>query len=405
MDKEDNYWQEPKFIDDLINQLPAAIFWKNTESVFLGCNKYFANLAGLSSPQDIIGVTDYDLPWGEHEGHLYRKDDQEVMQSKLPKLNIEESQTLSDGRVITLLTNKIPLFSKQNAIVGVLGIFHDITARKEMERSLEKAKNEAEASNHAKTEFIANMSHDIRTPLSGIVGMSELLKQEVKEPEQQQYAHWVNESGQQLLSLLNGILDVVSANNVTENDRHEEAFDLHQCLQDIVQLELPTTKLKGIDLQINISDETPRFIISDRTKIHRILLNLLGNAIKFTQKGMVAIEISCQSRTNEQVDIEFTVKDTGMGIPEALQDTVFERFSRVTPSCKGLYAGHGLGLHIAQSYVKLLGGEIKLRSKEGLGTSFYFVLPCKVSHCSAISTPHHVPSPINREPFQQQIRL
>ena len=109
--KEKNYWDNYKFINDLINQLPTAIFWKNTESVFLGCNQYFADLAQVSSSINIIGKTDYDLPWGMYEGDSYIKDDQEIINSKLPKLNIEETQTLADGRVITLLTNKIPLFN------------------------------------------------------------------------------------------------------------------------------------------------------------------------------------------------------------------------------------------------------------------------------------------------------
>ena len=380
MIKEDDYWHERGFINDLINQLPAAIFWKNTESVFLGCNQYFADLAKLSSPEDIIGKTDYDLPWGNNEGDLYRKDDQEVMHSKLPKLGIEESQTLSNGDVITLLTNKIPLFSKNNVVVGLLGIFHDITARKEMERSLEKAKNQAEAANRAKTAFIANMSHDIRTPLSGIVGMSALLVDDVQNQEQKQYSRWIKESGDQLLGLLNGILEVVSAENVSEseNDLREETFDLRQCIHDIVQLERPTTTLKNLDLLVDIDKDVPKYITSDRTKLHRVILNLLDNAIKFTTSGHISIQVKHIGSGIGQAQIYFGVADTGTGIPQHLQNEVFDRFFRATPSYKGTHTGHGVGLHIAQSYVKLLGGEIKLRSKENVGTTFYFDLPCKI---------------------------
>lgn len=396
MIKEDDYWQERGFIDDLINQLPAAIFWKNTQSVFLGCNKYFADLASLSTPKEIIGKTDYDLPWGANEGDSYRKDDQEVMFSKLPKLGIEESQTLSNGKVITLLTNKIPLFSKQKVVVGLLGIFHDITARKEMERSLEKAKNQAEAANQAKIAFIANMSHDIRTPLSGIVGISSLLEEDAKNTEQKQYAHWIKESGDQLLGLLNGILEVVSADNICESDLHEEIFDLRQCIYDIIQLERPTTTLKKLALQVEIDKAVPQYIVSDRTKLHRVLLNLLGNAIKFTAVGHIRIEVKCLSSDNEQAQIQFGVSDTGIGISKTMQDEVFDRFFRATPSYKSAYTSHGVGLHIAQSYVKLLGGEIKLTSKEGVGTLFYFDLPCKISH-----RPYH-PSVSTAEKIESQ---
>lgn len=383
--KEDKYWQEHGFLDDLINQLPAAIFWKNTKSVFLGCNQYFADLAKLSSPKEIIGKTDYDLPWGKHEGDLYRQDDQEVMLNKKPKLGIEESQTLADGNVITLLTNKIPLFSKRDVVVGILGIFQDITARKEMERSLEKAKNQAEAANLAKTEFIANMSHDIRTPLNGIIGMSELLEDSLHDPEQKQYAQWVNESGEQLLGLLNSILDVVSTENVHEHDLQEEVFDIRQCVEDIFQLELPTIKLKGLERRIIIDALVPQYILSDRTKLHRILLNLLGNAIKFTNKGHVGIEVQLLANHNDLVTLQFCVVDTGIGIPDRLQQRVFDRFFRGSPSYKGIYSGQGVGLHIAQLYAKLLGGEIQLTSQEGFGTTFYFNLTFKIGHHTQVS--------------------
>ena len=385
MKKEDQYWQERGFIDDLINQLPAAIFWKNTESVFLGCNQYFADFAELSSPKEIIGKTDYDLPWGKHEGGLYRRDDQEVMRSQQPKLGIEESQTLSNGKTITLLTNKIPLFSKQKVVVGLLGIFQDITTRKEMERSLEKAKNQAEAANLAKTEFIANMSHDIRTPLSGIIGMSKLLEENLQHPEQKQYAQWVNESGEQLLGLLNGILDVVSTENVSEHVLRNEVFDLRQCIYNIFQLEMPTIALKGLHLRVDIDEAIPQYLVSDRTKLHRILLNLLGNALKFTNIGSVAIEVKLLTHHKEHVKLQFRVLDTGIGIPDALQKNVFDRFFRVCPSYKGVYPGQGVGLHIAQLYARLLGGEINLTSQVGIGTIFYFDLSFAISHSKQVA--------------------
>lgn len=377
MKKEDQYWQKNDFLHDVVNQLPAAIFWKNTDSIFLGCNQYFAELASLSSPQEIIGKTDYDLPWNKDEADLYRKDDDEIIRSKLPKLSIEEKQTLQDGKVIFLLTNKIPLISK-NKVVGILGIFHDITARKEMEEGLRQSKLCAEVANNAKTEFISNMSHDIRTPLIGIVGMSQLLEENLKNPEFKEYAHWINESGVQLLNLLNGILDVVSANHVTEHTKREDVFNLSECLRDIVQLELPTIKLKGIEFRLEIDEEIPLHVISDRTKIHRVLLNLFGNSVKFTQSGYVALVIKCISKTKRRVRLQFNVSDTGIGIPIDLQDKVFDRFFRGTPSYKGTYGGNGLGLHIAQFYVKMLGGKIKLTSQPGVGTTFYFDLSFKI---------------------------
>lgn len=384
--KEEAYWSERKFLRDLIDQLPAAIFWKNTASIFLGCNHFFANLAGLSSPQEIIGKTDYDLPWGESQGDDYRKDDQLILQSKQPKLGIEELQTLADGREIVLLTSKIPLFAKNNDIVGILGIYIDITERKKIERSLEEAKNRAEVANSAKTEFIANMSHDIRTPLSGIIGMSKLIEDSSKDNQEKQYAQWVNESGEQLLDLLNGVLDVVSADNIKETDVHNEAFNLRSSIRDIVQLELPTVKLKKLDLLTDIDESIPDFIVSDKLKLNRIILNILGNAIKFTEKGNITIRLKKMAQDENTIHVEFSVIDTGIGIPEQLQSKVFDRFYRVNPSYKGGQRGHGVGLHIAQRYVELLGGELKLSSKVGEGTTFFFTLALTVDPSKDITT-------------------
>ena len=379
--KEETYWSEQKFLRDLVDQLPAAIFWKSAASIFLGCNQFFANLAGLSSPQEIIGKSDFDLPWGPSQGENYRKDDQQILQSRQAKLNIEEPQTLADGREIILLTSKIPLFAKNGEVVGILGIYHDITDRKKIELSLEMAKDKAEIANNAKTEFIANMSHDIRTPLSGIIGMSKLLESSANNDQDKQYAHWVNESGEQLLELLNGVLDVVSADNIKEIDVHKVTFNIRQSIEDIVRLEIPTIKLKQLELHTEIDESIPNFVISDRFKLNRIILNIVGNAIKFTEKGHITIRLKKVSQDDKAIHVEFSVVDTGIGIPEQAQAKVFDRFYRVNPSYKSIgQRGHGVGLHIAQRYVALLGGELKLSSQVGKGTTFFFTLPLALDH-------------------------
>lgn len=372
------YWKDGQFKNHLLNQLPAVIFWKNTESVFLGCNIQFAKLAGFNSPSEIIGKTDYDLPWGEQQADLYRQIDNTVIETGNPLLNIEEKLTLEDGTELILLTNKTPLYSSDGTIMGILGIFYDITERKKIEAELTKTKIKAEAANQAKTDFIANMSHDIRTPLSGIIGMAELLRNALKNLEQKQYAHMLYESGEQLLDMLNSILDVISAEHVNENNIHNETFDIRECIDSLVKLERPTTRLKQLDLQVDIEDIVPQYIVNDRSKIHRILLNLLGNAIKFTKVGYIKIQIKCLERSKKQALLQFTVADTGIGIPREQLDSVFERFFRASPSYKGIYAGHGVGLHIVQSYIALLGGKIHLSSEEGVGTTFYFDLPCMI---------------------------
>ena len=365
----------------IIDQIPNHyIFWKDRNSAYLGCNSALANSVGLKSSADIIGKTDYDLPTAKEQSDAYRADDLLVMESGLPKLNIEEYQTLADGEQRTLSTSKSPLFDDQGKVCGVLAIYSDITKQKKIEAELRVAKEAAEAANHAKTAFIANMSHDIRTPLTGIIGLSALLEDGALSPEEKQNAHWIHSSSEQLLSLLNGIIDVVSADNVGENEVHEEPFDLRQCIEGIVQLQLPTTKYKNLDLRVHIDKNIPAQIISDRMKLHRILLNLLGNAIKFTKTGHITIDIKCLQITESDVKLEFGVTDTGVGIPPELQEKVFDRFYRGTPSYNGTYMGHGVGLHIAQSYVTLLGSQITLTSQEGIGTTFNFNLSCKIGH-------------------------
>lgn len=259
-----------------------------------------------------------------------------------------------------------------------LAAVRDVSEQKFLKEQLYSKNEELEKQNRLKSEFLANMSHDIRTPLTGVVGLSKLLENMVEDSDQKQYAQWLGESGKQLLKMLNVILDTVSEENVNESDLNEEPFGLKQIIQEILHLELPSTISKGIELKAHVDDNIPPCLVSDHIKLRRILLNLIGNAIKFTQEGEIKIDVTLLEQMNTHVSLRFSVTDSGIGIPYELQDKVFDKFFRITPSNKGVHLGHGLGLHIAQSYANLLGGTILLTSKPGVGTTFYFELLIKI---------------------------
>ncbi|RUR06446.1 PAS domain-containing sensor histidine kinase [Legionella sp. km772] len=362
-------------MENVLKFAPGFLYWKDLNSVYLGCNDEFARLAGLNDRRLVKGKTDFDLIWKDRAAS-YVAIDQEVMRSGVAQLNHIEIIVITNDKTITAITNKVPLRDQNNQIVGIIGITTDITHQKEIESALSVAKLHAEMANKVKSEFIANMSHDIRTPLTGVIGMSEILEQTLENPEARERAHMLHNSGEELLHMLNDIIDDVKADHTGEQEVQESAFELKHCIEELIRLESPATTLKGLGLNVSIASNVPQYIRSDRRKIHRILLNLLGNAIKFTQSGSITLGIECLYHEGDNVHLKFSVSDTGIGIPEELQGQVFQRFFKVSSSYKGIYAGHGLGLHIAQTYVTLLGGHITLTSTVGVGTTFNFDVLC-----------------------------
>lgn len=377
----------------IFTSLPGSIYWKDKSGIYLGCSNEMCDFLGMHRDQ-IIGKTDtyigQTLGWPKEISAKAMRDDQEVIANNTPKLNIEEIPfTDKNGRTINQITSKVPLLDSDNEVIGVLGFSVDITERKQMEEELKIAKNAAESADHAKTEFIANMSHDIRTPLSGVVGLANILEDRLQDPNQKSLAHDLSQSGTELLNMLNEILDVISADNINTNDIHEEIFDLRRLVQGIVDLEEPSTILKKIQLLANIDEKIPNILIGDQKKIHHILLNLVGNSIKFTTTGCVEIKIILLEKQKNSVQLQFQIIDTGKGIPPEALDKIFDAFYRVSPSYKGLDKGHGLGLHIAQSYTQLLGGKISVASKLDEGSKFSFSLALKIADKDA--APQNVP--------------
>ena len=369
------------YYENIIGCMPGNVYWTDKNCIAVGCNQNVLNMLGLTLSQ-FQGLSFEEMGeiagWSDSTTASFKHDTLEVIQTGQHKLNVEEPPIIDlDGNSIVFLTHRVPLFDKQKNIVGAVGISINITDRKKMEISLRDEKIKSVAANHAKTEFLANMSHDIRTPLTGITGLSKLIEDNATDPTQRDYAHFLGQSGDELLHMLNGILDVVSADNANESDVHEEPFDLRHIIEEILHLERPTTLVKGIDLLTTVDERVPPCFIGDHTKLHRILLNLLGNAIKFTQHGHVQVNVMLIKDEGSHTNVRFQVSDTGIGIPLEMQDKVFDRFFRVSPSYRGIYTGHGVGLHIAQSYTHLLGGEIDLTSEPCVGTTFSFELRLK----------------------------
>ncbi len=360
-------WLNNNLILQLVDLLPVSVFWKDKEGVYLGCNINFARALGFSSVEKILGKTDDDLATRDLSEH-YRKDDKEVIVSGVPKLNIEEEQNFPDGRKLTILTNKVPLFSKDKEIIGVLGVYNDITP-------LKRAKEKAEAASKAKTEFIMNMSHDLRTPLSGIIGLSSLQANDATSAQEKKYGEWIHSASEQLLELLNSVIEVTAAEHQIEHIK-KESINLQQFVEELQGLMQPAVVVKKLEFQIKLDKNLP-IVLTDRIKLKRLVLNLLSNAVKFTKKGTICLEIKQLILDNEEVKIEIVISDTGIGIAKDNLDKIFDRFYRAHPSYLAEYTGYGIGLYLVKKITNLLGGKIKVSSEEGKGSCFVleFIFP------------------------------
>jgi PAS domain S-box-containing protein len=362
-------------LETVLALMPGHVYWIDREGVYLGCNDNLATLLKLSSRKKVVGKSLKELV-PESDEEIISKTDRKVIAEGI-RYDGEEVCEIP-GHESVYLTQKVPLKNEKNQVIGLVGISLDITDRKRVELELKQAKEKAELANQTKTEFIRNMEHDIRTPLCGIKSVASYLNSIEKDLKKKDFLDDLEIATNELLNYLDNIVEFSQLNTGTVPFILKE-FNLEQTLRSILKLESAAAKYKGLELILIYPQSIPQFVVADRFRLHRVLLNLVNNAIKFTQKGYVKVSVTLvKNEKADEILLEIAIEDTGIGIEKKHHEMIYEKFTRCDPSNKGLYKGTGLGLWIVRQFTNDLNGKIRLESEPGKGSIFICCFPFKL---------------------------
>ena len=365
--------RQQQFIRQIIDNSPNVIFMMNEQRQIMLANQTFSRYypfnekeipfaESLSSGTEDIFLGDIDKLFEMEEGQMIRMEG---------SLKNPETKTLSWFSII----NKC--FREKNGKKYILVFGMDITGRFQVESDLLAANEMVERSLKVKEQFISNMSHEIRTPLNAVIGFNDLLADTPLNEEQAEYVDIVKTASNNLLALINNVLDL---SKIESSSLSLESLpvDIGKIVWDVVKIFEPKAKIKGINVLTSFDKQLPLKVLGDELRLTQILFNLLGNAVKFTDEGTIDISCKMVKGTDRLKDyIAFSIKDTGIGVAKDKQADIFERFTQANTDTQRLYGGTGLGLNITRSLIDLYGGTLKMKSEQGKGTTFQFVLPFK----------------------------
>ncbi|MEM7456688.1 MAG: response regulator [Planctomycetota bacterium] len=352
----------------LVESLPINVFRKDREGRIVFANQRLCDTLGLSK-EEALGKSDMDL-FDQQLAEKYQKDDAWVIQTGLPFHDIESNPD-ENGKTRYVEILKAPVIDKRGRRVGIQGMFWDVTARKKAELALQHAKELAEAASQAKSDFLANVSHEIRTPMNAIIGMTDLLLETQIDREQSDYLLMMQQSGESLMRLINDILDF-SKIEAGKLKLETSLFDIRESIGDVLRSLGPRAHAKNLDLNVSFEASVPGKLVGDVTRLRQVIVNLVGNAIKFTETGEVCVDIRCDRPPDTNVTLRVVVTDTGIGIDRENIDSIFRDFEQADTSITRKYGGTGLGLAIASELVALMGGSIDVKSQPGRGSRFSF---------------------------------
>lgn len=303
--------------------------------------------------------------------------------SRGERLHREILNYTKSGKTIWVDTNLVPVLDEDGEINMVIGIERDVTSQKQNAAELAVAKVAAEQADRTKTEFLANMSHEIRTPMNGIIGMADLLSETELHEDQEQYVQIIRTSSKALLKIINDILDLTRMES-GKLSLEPVDFDLESCIENAVDILRPVASEKGLDLTVNYASGLPRTVRADDGRLRQILVNLVGNAVKFTASGRVDVRVLCASTNPYRLTID--VQDTGIGMTSAQLHNIFDRFSQADAATTRSFGGTGLGLTISRLLAKQMDGDITVYSDPGRGSCFSLHIQCQ----APLGLPGHI---------------
>lgn len=374
LEKVTDIQKERDLLQTVLNLIPDSIFAKDKHKKFIVSNKQHFTSLGLETEQDIIGKSDRDF-FPEELAAEFEAGDEEIINGAKPLVVREEHgiEPIS-GEENYILVSKAPLSEAYGG--GLAGIARNITQLKQAIFSAQEAKAEAERANRAKSDFLAKMSHEVRTPLNGVLGISRLLMYSEQSKNNKELLQVVYDSADALLSMVSDMLDLTNieaGKTVLKN----KAFSLKTLISESLKIVFVEGGGSSLKLNTTIAENVPDRLIGDSVKVRQILVNMLSNARKFTEQGEITIEVTLVENFGRKVCLQFLIEDEGIGIPENSISKIFDSFTQADNSLSRKFGGSGLGLAICKELVGLLGGTIRVESpspRSGRGTCFVFDL-------------------------------
>lgn len=363
-------------VNKILDLIPVSFYCKDLKGTYITCNQYMLDMVGFKNREDIIGKTDFDLVWKDIAIEL-RKIDLHVMETQ-KAYEVEETPNLINQQKHVYLTTKTPFYDNAGKVAGIIGISIDITERKKAEIALQESIKQERIINDMKTAFIKNMEHDIRTPFIGILNLSEILAQDEIDFDKKKLLSDVVSCTKELLEYFNVILDFSKIESSLAIK--EQPFRMKELANSIMTIIKPACMAKKLDFILDYDDNLPSVLIGDPYRVKKLLLNLVGNAVKFTKEGYIKLHIQASKyeQNSRYVIVKFNVEDTGIGIPNEKKEFIFESFTKGTLSNRSSYKGTGLGLKIVKQFIEDLDGDIHLESSLNKGSVFTVFLKLKI---------------------------